>query len=398
MAKLLIREPKRGRRRASAPVSLEVERLANNEVVEVTNTANGEKLFELSIEPYSREVVLSVNTRAHVKVNDEGKQQMFAPRVDASTVAAAGKATWKVEDGKLKVWSSKGTVVELEIAPQPGPLTPTEEPHAVYGQQDVVFAIAMALKLGRHSLLSGPTGTAKTTLYRWFAYQLNWNFVLMPISRGTESAHLVGEYLPVDEAGKFMWTDMPVTEAVRASQSHPTLLVFDELNRIGNIAEFARIYSLLDDTKVLELKEKRANGGTAEMLHAGDLYVGATSNPSDDEAADYIGVTDLDPALSSRFGIQPLVGYPDPELEAMALRLRVKDLEEDDAKEMVAAATRIRQSEQVRFPISFRELEGWALALPYLGWKEAAEIAVVSKASRMYHADIRNLVKLQKGA
>lgn len=395
MAKLLIREPRQARRRAPKPLSLEVERQANNELVEVTNTETGEKLFELRVEPVTRKVIVSVNTKAQLEVNDQAHARIYAPKVDDATRKAAGKVTWEKKDGKLRVWSSKGAMVELEIEPNPGPFTPTEEPNAVYGQADMVFAVAMAFKLNKHSLLSGPTGIAKTTLYAWFAYQLNWNFVLMPISRGTESAHLVGEYLPVDEAGKFAWTDAPVTVATEASSTHPTLLVFDELNRIGNIAELARIYQLLDDTRVLELKEKRANGGTVEMLNAGELYIGATMNPADDMAADYVGVTDLDPALASRFPIQPRLGYPDPEIEAMALALRVPDLDAADAKEMVSAANRIRQSEQVRFPISFRELEAWGLALPYLGWAEAAEVAVVSKAARMFHPDIRNLVKLQ---
>src|SRR5688500_15234629 len=227
---------------------------------------------------------------------------------------------WRIDEGFFYVRPSSKhpdeSEIRLPIMAKPGLYTPQEFVPETMGQEEMLFALALGIAQHKPVLSIGPTGTAKTTTKRWLAKTLNYNFVLCPISRGTESVHLVGEYLPTGEPQvPFDWTDGPVTQATRLSSDHPTILCFDEINRIGNIAEFARIYSLLDDSKVLELKEKR-NEGQIEVIRPGELYIFATANPTDDEGADYIGVTELDPALSSRFPYQPEVAYPPKEMEA----------------------------------------------------------------------------------
>jgi len=383
--------------RKAPPVTLSIDRSQNQEHVTVAVDDAHEPFVSFEVEPGTRKVVLGVNPKADVEVLNAMSGEPIVSKVRKDEKDEEGLRNWAVVDGKLKVWLPNGNAVELDIMDEPGPFTPKEDVFEVLGQPHLIFAIALGIKLGKHTLLSGPTGIAKTTAYRWFAKTLNYNLVVAPIARGTESSHLIGEYLPSDEAGNFDWTDGPVTQATRLSQDHPTLLVLDEINRIGNIAELARVYSLLDDQRFLELKEKRNSGNAddVERVHAGRLYIGATSNPSDDEHADYIGVQDLDPALNSRFTLQPPLGYPLPEIEAAALAKRVDGLQLKDAEKLVATAKRIREAETVRFPISFRELEAWALTLPFFGWKQAAEISVVSKAAQMYQKDIRNLVQLQ---
>lgn len=391
MPKLVLRE--QGHRRGSKTVSLTVEKAPNHESATITDEA-GKELLSLEIEAGTQRLIVGVADSGNIEVQDGITKAPIITKVAANERDADGNRNWSITDNVMKVWLPNGNAVELTIEDEPGPYTPTEHVPEVLGQPNLIFAIALGIKLGKHTLLSGPTGIAKTTAYRWMAKTLNYNFILQPIARGTESSHMVGEYLPVDEAGRFEWTDGPTTTAVRLSQDHPTILVYDELNRIGNIAEFARIYQLLDDTRTLELKEKRS-GGMVETLKAGQLFVGATSNPSDDEHADYVGVQDLDPALNSRFGLQPPLAYPDPKIEAQALADRVPGLNIREAEAMVGTAQRIRQAANVRFPISFRELEAWALTLPFFGWKQAAEISVVSKAAKMYQPDLRKLIQLQ---
>ena len=300
---------------------------------------------------------------------------------------------WKEEEGFLVFFNKDtGESVKLPIAPEPGPLTPKGFIPPVLGQPEMTFTLALAIATGKHSMSIGPTGTGKTTFYRWLAQKLNWNLVVQPVARGTEAAHMVGEYTPTGPA-TFEWMDGPVAKACRLSNDHPTLLVFDELNRIGNIAEFSRLYSVLDDTRILILDERRKEG-ESEVLECKDLFIGATSNPSDDENADYVGVQDLDPALSSRFTFMPSVDYPSLAIEAQALKDRVPALDQSDATRMCMAAKRIRESEDVRFPISFRELEAWALAIPTCGYEGAAKVAVVNKAPQAFRESIVGLLKL----
>lgn len=285
-----------------------------------------------------------------------------------------------------------GASIEIPKAAKPDIFTP-KNTFPIYGQPAMLFALAMGIKHGRHTNLSGPTGTGKTTAYQFLAELLNANFIRVQIDPKTEGASLVGEYLPTG-LGTFEWTDGPVTEAVRLSQDHPTVLVLDEISRIGNVAELARLYSLLDDSRRLVLPERRHEMGKPEILEAGELYIGATMNPADDAGADYIGVRELDPALMSRFSFVPEIKYPSDEIEIKTLRSRVPGLSAAHAERMVKCANRVRTSAEIHYPFSFRELVAWAEAIPYYAYKDAAEVAVVKKANFHYQADLRNNIDL----
>jgi MoxR-like ATPase len=309
------------------------------------------------------------------------------------------KRNWKVKDGRVYFWFD-GREVSLEQW-SPSPLTPTNVPE-VWGQEELLFNLAVSFKLGTHTMLTGPTGTGKTTVYKFMASILGWDLVQLQVSRGTEAAHIVGEYLPAESAGEFRWVDGPLTQAVRNSQVRPTIFVFDEMSRIGNQAELARVYSVLDGSRALELPETGVEVSedgqrVVERIEAGRLYVGATSNPADEEegtagGGDYIGVQELDPALRSRF-IMPKVDYMPAQIEAKALVTRVAGLTLDVAEKIVSAANSVRQAAEISFPWSMRESMAMANLLPYHTVERAAEIAVVDKANPDFRVGIRSAVQ-----
>jgi len=340
------------------------------------------------------EVVVDVRQQDGIKLagdvghGDDDKREL------ASAWLEGQGTNWRDDGSEVVFTLSKGQAsIALPKADKPGILTPTNI-HPVYGQPDMLFAIAMGIEYGDHTILSGPTGTGKTTAYAFLAQLLNWNFVRVQIDPKTEGASLVGEYLPVG-AGHFEWCDGPVTEAVRLSKDHPTILVLDELSRIGNVAELSRLYSLLDDGRRLAIPEKsHENMGEPEVIFPGKLYIGATMNPADDEGADYIGVRELDPALMSRFAFAPEVHYPTPKVETKTLCDRVPGLSHAHAERMVKLANSIRDSAEIMYPMSFRELVAWAKAFPYYGFQPAAEVAFVKKAHPTYQGDIRRLLSM----
>lgn len=374
-----------------SPVKMDMVKHPRNRTITLVKDDSREKLIEVSSK--GGKLIASVADDIAVGTMSGGAVSTSSPNTKVpDPIDPSGLRNWETVKGKMRVMHPKtGEIMELGVCNPGAPFTPAQDVNEILGQPDMTFSVAYAFAKHKHSMLVGPTGTGKTTLYRWFAKALGWNFVLCPIARGTEAAHLVGDYLPTGQA-LFEWMDGPVTEAIRLSQDNPTLLVFDEINRIGNVAEFSRIYSVLDDSRVLELKERRVKEGIVERLEVGDLMIGATANPSDDDRADYMGVQDMDPALSSRFGVQPHIDYPAADIELEALCSRVSDVDRSKASRMVSAAKRIRESADVRFPISFRELENWALAEPYFGYNDAAEVTVVNKAPRVFQQSIRNLI------
>lgn len=313
------------------------------------------------------------------------------------------KPTWKVEGKFLKVESPASAMkpVLLPIEPKPGPYTPSEEINDILGQPDLLYDVALAFAEKQNVLVMGPTGVAKTVVFRWFAKQLNWNIVTAQIHGGTAPEDLVGEFLPVEQAGKsgvnqqikFIYS--VVSKAALASQTHPTICVLEEVNRIGNQQAFAKIYSLLDDSHQIEIPNKEDAKGLSEVITPGKLYFAANMNPAD---VGYVGTQVLDVAFGRRFPVWVDVGYPPEEIEAEALRLRVNGLSYEDAKKMVGMATMVRRNEEITYPLCFPDMVAWATMLPYRGWDGAAERAVINKAEPDDKAGLRDLVLLKPNA
>lgn len=340
------------------------------------------------------EGIISVDVRDQPGVILGGDINMHPAKVEEfeSAWLESEGTNWRVEKDEVIFTNPKtGFSIPLKRTER-GQFCP-EGIYPVYGQPEIVFTVAMGLAHNRHTILSGPTGTGKTTVYQFIAELLGWNFVRIQIDPKTEGSSLIGEYLPFG-AGDFRWTDGPLTEAVRMSKNHPTIVVFDELSRIGNVAEVARTYSLLDDGRMLMLPERRHELGDTEVIYAGDLHIGATMNPADDEGADYIGVRELDPALMSRFSYAPEIRYPSEEIEVDTLLRRSPGLGKVHAVRMVDTATAIRNSESVHYPFSFRELIAWAEGIPYYGYSDAAKVAFINKAHPLYRPDMERYVAM----
>lgn len=316
--------------------------------------------------------------------------------IESAWLADQG-TNWRGEkDGVIFTNPISGQSLKLPKADQSNPhaiYVPKGVPQ-IYGQPDMIFSLTMGMHYGVNTLLSGPTGTGKTTAYAFLAQTLGYNFIRVQIDPKTEGAALVGEYLPAG-TGTFEWCDGPITEAVRLSQHHPTIFILDEISRIGNVAELARIYSLLDDARELYLPERKHEQGQTERIKAGVLFIGATMNPAHDEKADYIGVRELDPALMSRFSFAPEVGYPKPEIEIKTLKERVPGLSLAQATRMVKIGNAIRTSAEIHYPFSFRELVAWAQAIPFYDFQTAAKVSFIKKAHPVYQKAMLDKLGMQ---
>lgn len=159
----------------------------------------------------------------------------------------------------------------------------------------VLSFVAGALARGEAPLLLGPTSSAKS----WGA-ALAGHLLGLPVSRialsaGTETADLVGRFVP-SPAGHWAWSDGPVTTAVRPD-GPGGLVILDELN-LPSAATIERTNCLLDSPRWLSLAE--STGETYGLASGAPVHarfrLAATANP-----ASYAAREPLSAAFVSRW-------------------------------------------------------------------------------------------------
>lgn len=140
-------------------------------------------------------------------------------------------------------------------------------------------------------LVSGPTGSAKTTLAEWIAAERGWPYFEINVAYSMSKADLLGR--AVLRAGETLWQDEVLTKALMCSRERPCVVVIDEANRAPARAKSA-LFSALDYRGEVVL-----NGRGGEVIEGDplDLITVATINIG----AGY-QVEPLDKAEKRRYG------------------------------------------------------------------------------------------------
>lgn len=151
-------------------------------------------------------------------------------------------------------------------------------------------------------LLKGPTGCGKTRLVEFMAQRLNRPLLTVSCNEDTSATDLLGRHLLI--GGETVWTDGPVTRAVRQG----AILYLDEVAEARPDA-IVIIHSLTDYRRELFIDR------TGETLKAtGEFMLVASYNPGYQKS-----LKELKPSTRQRF-VAHSMNYPPYESEVEVVR------------------------------------------------------------------------------
>jgi nitric oxide reductase NorQ protein len=172
----------------------------------------------------------------------------------------------------------------------------TREPYYLPTANEVDIAL-IAHEQNLPILLKGPTGCGKTRFMQYMAWRLKRPLITVSCHDDLSTSDLVGRYLI--RAGEAIWTDGPLTLAVRAG----AICYLDEIVEARKDTTVV-IHPLADDRRELPI-EKRGELVTAPP----EFMLAISYNPGYQSV-----LKDLKPSTRQRF-ISLTFDYPDPEKE-----------------------------------------------------------------------------------
>lgn len=151
--------------------------------------------------------------------------------------------------------------------------------------------LASLIQSGKNCLLTGPTGTGKTTLCSEIAKDLGMSVFIVNMG-STQDARtaLIGYHVLENGSTRFQLSDF-----IRAIQTPNTLIVLDELSRASDDA-FNIIFPLLDFRKDIRIEEISTGSSDTIKVHPTVRFV-STANIG----IDYSSARSIDRALKDRF-------------------------------------------------------------------------------------------------
>lgn len=283
------------------------------------------------------------------------------------------------ESPKKAEWVKFGTVKLVRFPEPHADFTPSGEEYV--DAHNVLEILAWAVRKNKDVLCVGDTGTGKTSAIRYLAQQTNAAYRRFPCHEATDTSTLLGTKL-IDATGSYFQRGI-VYDAVLNGH----WLNLDEYNASHPDVRLALNSLFQIDEGRLIVQE---NEGEIIDRHP-NFRLFATANPYS-----YAGVKEWNAAVMSRFDVVLHFDYL-PKAEEVALLLsQVPGTPQARAESMVDAANSVREArkdDQIRFPMSYRELVNWANASKTFTVKQAAEYTVVNKAEIEDQDGVRELLR-----
>jgi cobaltochelatase CobS len=245
-------------------------------------------------------------------------------------------------------------------------------------QVDEALKLAQAIEEGDKTLLTGPTGSGKSSLVKYVCAKLGRPFIRCNMNGDIESSALFG--CIVVENGGTVWKDGAATEAIL----YGAVLLIDEWEIMPPDIGMG-FQCVLEDNGFLFLKEKP---GTSEekMIIPHEqfrlVYAGNTVGQGD-ETGSFAGANVQNTATIDRFQTTIVLDYLDKGHETKVIKGTVPGIKPDIVKKMLQFAELVRTSNRqgnLTLTMSPRTLINWGRKIMRYGdIKEALLFSFINK-------------------
>lgn len=254
-------------------------------------------------------------------------------------------------------------------------LVPNLDTDYVVQKEEAALLVA-GLMDGDKSLITGPTGSGKSSLVKYVCAKLNRPFIRINMSGDVESAALFGTL--VVRGGATVWEDGAIAEAVK----YGAVALVDEWELMP--AEIAMgMQNLLEDGGYLYLKEKPGTSADRTLIPDANfrlVFAGNTVGQGDVSGA-FSGVGVQNTATIDRFTNTVRLGYLDMKHE-IAIITSKTNVSKEIAAKMVKVAGLVRsayESGKVGLTMSPRTLINWARKQQRYDVSYALQVAFLEK-------------------
>lgn len=293
----------------------------------------------------------------HLGKTPKDVPEATAPEVKPSSTLADGQVWFSSVFGYKPTFGDFGIdVLPTSTNPDVARLVPSIDPDYVVQQNEAALLVA-GITDGDKTLVTGPTGSGKSSLVKYVCAKLNRPFIRINMSGDVESASLFGTL--VVRGGATVWEDGAVTEAAK----YGAVCLVDEWELMS--PEIAMgMQNLLEDGGYLYLKEKPGTSEDRTVNPHKDfrlVFAGNTVGQGDTSGA-FSGVGVQNTATIDRFTNTIRLNYLSAKHEVNVITSK-SNVPSSIASDMVRFASLVRnayESGNIGLTMSPRTLINWA--------------------------------------